>query len=68
MKNSNLKIYFFSVFLPLNSCLCPAKLGSNADLAPQNVKAMQIVPHKITRPLFFAARNHKVFVLCPAKF
>ena len=28
---------------------------------------MQILPRKITDPLFFAPQNHGDFVLCPAK-
>ena len=44
----------FSVILPLNLYLCPVKLWSNADFAPQNYGAMQTLPHKIMEPLFFA--------------
>ena len=36
--------------------LCPAKLWSNADLAPQN-----------HRPLVLCSANHGDFVLCPAE-
>ena len=46
---------------------CPAKLWSNAHLAPQNDGAMQTSPRELTEPLFFALQNHGDFVLCPAK-
>ena len=61
------KISFLAVFLLLNLCLCPAKLWSNADFAPQNYGAMRTLPRKITEPSFFAPQNHRDFVLCPAK-
>ena len=47
--------------------LCPAKLWSNADFAPQSYGAMQTLPREITEPLFFAPQNYGDFVLCPSR-
>ena len=44
----------------------PAKLWSNADLAPQNYGAMQTSPCEIKEPSFFAQQNYRDFVLLPA--
>ena len=57
----------FAVDLHLKLCLCPAKLLSHADLAPQNYGAMQTLPRKITEPYYFAPQNHGAFILCPKK-
>ena len=53
--------------MPLNLCLCPAKLWSNADFAPQNYGAMQTLPRKIMEPSYFAPQNNGLFILCSAK-
>ena len=58
---------FFAVNLHLKLCLCPAKLWSNADFAPQNYGAMQTLPHRITEPSYFSPQNHRAFILCPSK-
>ena len=56
-----------SVNFHFKLCLCPAKLWSNTDFAPQNYGAMQTLPRKITEPLLFALQNHGDFFLCPAQ-
>ena len=57
LKNRNEKIKLlpnFSVFWPLNLCLCTTKFCSNADFAQQNDEAMQTSAREIREPLFFA--------------
>ena len=61
------KIKFKAVFSPFNLRLFSAKLRSNVDFAPQNFKAVQTLPHKMTKPLYFAPQNNKAFILCSAK-
>ena len=56
-KRKSIYKIIFAVFLPLNLCLCPAKLWSNADFAPQNYWGMQTLPRKIMEQCRF----------CPAK-
>ena len=58
----------FAVFLPLNLCLCPAKLGRNTDFAPQNYGVMQTLPHKIMEPLFFARKIKESSFFAPQNY
>ena len=62
------KIKFKAVFFPFILGLFSAKLRSNVDFDPQNFKAVQTLPHKMTKPLYFAPQNNKAFILCSAKF
>ena len=57
----------FPVILHLKLCLCPAKLWSNPDFAPQNNGAMRTLPRKITEPVYVALKNHRAFILYPSK-
>ena len=60
-------IFFLQLLGPISTILCPAKIWSNADFAPQSYGAIQILPRKFMKPSFFAQQNYGAIQNLPSK-
>ena len=59
--------FFLQLLGPISTIICPEKIWSNADFAPQCYGAIQILPRKFMELSFFAQQNYGAIQNLPSK-